>query len=121
MELLDALRSGVVGGERQVDPAELGELRGQVARGAVQVRHRLAGVDPEERRGFRHQLAEATRAFRRQRGRVEARLLVDQRDEEPDEIFLFEAGASDRGIGRIDLGDTLGHRLVNGPSDVPGG
>ena len=28
----------------------------------MQVRHRLAGVDPEERRGFRHQLAEATRA-----------------------------------------------------------
>ena len=50
MELLDALRACVVGGERQVDPAELGELRGQVARGTVEVRHRLAGVDAEKRR-----------------------------------------------------------------------
>jgi hypothetical protein len=43
-------------------------------------------------------LAEATRAFRRHRAWIEPRLLIDQRDEEPDEILLVEPGAGDRRI-----------------------
>ena len=55
----------------------------------------------------------AAGAFRRQRQRIEPRLLIDQRDEEPDERALVEAGAGDRWISRVDLGDALGQRPVD--------
>lgn len=81
-------RSGLFSGRRSEQPddgrigdgSELGKLRGQVARRTAQVRHRLAGVDAEQRpiSGISWP---SPRAPFGDSARMEPRPLIDQRDE----------------------------------------
>ena len=112
---------GVVGGERPVDPAELGELRRQVARGALQVRHRLGRrPDAEHRRGLGHQLTETARAFRRQRrGLKRNSWSISATNSRTKSSSPRPAPRSPDPA--VDLGDAFGHRPVDRAVDVPGG
>ena len=53
---LDGLGAGIVGGERQFEAAEPGELRQEVPRPALEVLDRVMRIDTQDTRGFRHQL-----------------------------------------------------------------
>lgn len=55
---LDGLGAGIVGGERQFEAAEPGELRQEVPRPALEVLDRVMCIDTQDMRRLRHQLRE---------------------------------------------------------------
>ena len=120
-------RSGLFSGRRSEQPddgrigdgSELGKLRGQVARRTAQVRHRLAGVDAEQRPISGISWPNPRAPFG-DSARMEPRPLIDQHDEVPGEIFLKTSAGAPR-IGRADFRDTPGHRPVDRAVRAPGG